>query len=149
LADLPLYQGIAVTGSVNQNGEIQAVGGVNQKIEGFYAVCKHKGLDGRQGVIIPRQNISQLMLSDETIAAVEAGTFHIWAVETIDEGLEIVTGIPAGTREDSGKFTKGSVHERVDRKLSAWSARRVHYGGEIDRDNTFRKVRSPRRRKEL
>lgn len=149
MADLPLYQGIAVTGSVNQNGEIQAVGGVNQKIEGFYAVCKHKGLDGRQGVIIPRQNVSQLMLSDEVIAAVETGAFHVWAVATIDEGLEIVTGVPAGIREESGKFTSGSVHELVDKKLSSWSARRAYYGGETDRDNTPKRFRSPRRRREI
>ncbi len=94
LSGLPIYQGIAVTGSVNQHGEIQAVGGVTSKIEGFFAVCKAKGLTGEQGIIIPASNVPNLMLEQEVIDAVRAGQFHIWAVHTIDEGMELLTGVP-------------------------------------------------------
>lgn len=126
LAEVPLQQGIAVTGSVNQNGEIQPVGGVNYKIEGFYKVCKKKGFTGEQGVIIPKQNIGQLMLDEEIIKAATAKLFHIWAISHIDEGLEILTGIPAGTRDEKGKFTEGSIHCRVDEKLRLWNSRRTN-----------------------
>lgn len=128
LADVPIYQGIAVTGSVNQNGEIQPVGGVNQKIEGFFQVCKEKGLDGSQGVIIPRQNVGQLMLSDEVITAVKERQFNIWAVEHIDQGLEILTGRESGQRNLAGNFPSDSIHDRVDKKLSAWSQKRSSAG---------------------
>lgn len=124
LADVPIYQGIAVTGSVNQNGEIQPVGGINQKIEGFFQVCQEKGLDGSQGVIIPQQNVGQLLLSDEVIIAVKKRRFHIWAVEHIDEGLEILTGQESGQRSTVGYFPPGSIHDRVDKKLAAWSQKR-------------------------
>lgn len=121
LAEVPIYQGIAVTGSVNQNGEIQPVGGVNQKIEGFFKVCKEQGLNGKQGVIIPKQNIAQLMLDEEVIEAVKAKKFNIWAVEHIDEGLEILTGMPAGKKDKNGKYPPGTVHYLVDNKLRSWS----------------------------
>lgn len=124
LAHVPIYQGIAVTGSVNQNGEIQPVGGVNQKIEGFYKTCRDKGLNGRQGVIIPRQNIANLMLDEEIVEAVRQKKFTIWAVEHIDEGLEILTGLPAGKKDHSDCFETGSVHYLVNRKLQEWSSRR-------------------------
>jgi len=125
LAGIPIYQGIAVTGSVNQNGEIQAVGGVNQKIEGFFRVCKAKGLNGKQGVIIPRQNVEQLMLEPEVVEAVKSKLFNVWAVEHIDEGLEILTGKPAGKRGEGERFTADSVHYLVNQRLSEWSFRRV------------------------
>jgi len=121
LAEVPINQGIAVTGSVNQNGEIQPVGGINEKIEGFFAVCQSNGFTGKQGVIIPRQNIRNLMLSDEVVEAVRARKFNIWAVEHIDQGLEIITGISAGCRDDRGNFTYGSIHYLVDKKLKEWS----------------------------
>ncbi|MGI6435451.1 MAG: Lon protease family protein [Syntrophomonadaceae bacterium] len=124
LANVPIYQGIAVTGSVNQNGEIQPVGGVNQKIEGFFKTCQDKGLNGRQGVIIPQQNITQLMLDDNVVEAVRQRRFNIWAVEHIDQGLEILTGMPAGSRDERGYFTPDSVHFRVNQKLQQWTERR-------------------------
>ncbi|HEY7348448.1 MAG TPA: ATP-binding protein [Ktedonobacterales bacterium] len=117
LADLPLAQGIAVTGSVNQHGEIQAVGGVNAKIEGFFAVCKAKGLTGDQGVILPAANVPNLMLEEVVIDAVRAGQFHIWGVCTIDEGIELLTGRPAGERVADGQYPEGTVHRLVEDRL--------------------------------
>lgn len=117
LTGLPIEQGIAVTGSVNQYGEIQPIGGVNEKVEGFFAVCKAKGLTGKQGVIIPVQNIAELQLKQEVIDAISAGKFHIYPVSTIDEGIEILTGKPAGSEVPKGGFTKGSVFDLVDKAL--------------------------------
>ncbi len=117
LSGLPLRQEIAVTGSVNQLGKIQPIGGVNYKIEGFYAVCKAKGLTGNQGVIIPKTNERHLMLKDEVVEAVRNGLFHIWSVETVDQGIEILTGVPAGERLPDGRYPEGSVNFLVDRKL--------------------------------
>ena len=102
LAGIPINQGIATTGSVNQKGEIQAIGGVNEKIEGYFEICKLKGLTGSQGVIIPKQNIQNLNLDDEVVNAVKNGKFHIYAVSNIDEGLEILTGVPAGKKDVPG-----------------------------------------------
>ena len=99
LSGVPIKQGIAVTGSVNQHGEIQPIGGVNQKIEGFFDVCKAKGLTGDQGVMIPVQNVKNLMLRQDVVEAVRQGKFHIYAVSTIDEGIEILTGMPAGRKD--------------------------------------------------
>lgn len=117
LSGIPIKQSIAVTGSVNQKGEVQPIGGVNQKIEGFYMCCKHAGLDGGQGVMIPFANVKDLMLRQEVVDAVEKGDFTIWAVKTIDEGIEILTGTRAGARSRSGAYTRGSVYDRVDKKL--------------------------------
>jgi lon-related putative ATP-dependent protease len=117
LSGLPIHQGLAVTGSVNQKGQVQAIGGVNQKIEGFFEVCKTKGLTGRQGVLIPRANMKNLMLKREVIQAVEAGRFHIYPVETIEAGIETLTGVPAGTPDDKGNYPPESVYGRVQKKL--------------------------------
>lgn len=117
LSELPLKQDIAVTGSVNQKGEIQAIGGVNQKIEGFYSVCKVKGLTGTQGVIIPKQNIKDLMLKNEVIKAVKQKKFHIYSVETIDEGIEILTGVKAGQQDKKGQYEQGTVNWLVNHKI--------------------------------
>lgn len=117
LSEIPIKQGIAVTGSVNQGGDVQAIGGVNEKIEGFFDVCKAKGLSGEQGVLIPSTNVAHLMLREDLVSAVKAGQFHIWAVKTINEGIEILTGTPAGARDDGGHFPAGTVSERVDRRL--------------------------------
>lgn len=117
LADLPLDQGIAVTGSVNQHGKIQPIGSVNEKIEGFYAVCKAKGLTGKQGVIIPEANRKNLMLKPEVITAVEKSHFHIWSITSIDQGIEILTGVKAGKRKKEGRWPKGSVNDLVDQRL--------------------------------
>jgi lon-related putative ATP-dependent protease len=117
LSGIPIRQGIAVTGSVNQRGQIQPIGGVNEKIEGFYAVCKAKGLTGEQGVVIPAANIKNLMLKEEVIEAVREEKFHVWAVTTVDEGIELLTGIPAGEKQEDGFWPEGTVNYRVDRRL--------------------------------
>ncbi|MBN2244825.1 MAG: AAA family ATPase [Candidatus Aminicenantes bacterium] len=117
LSKLPLRQDIAVTGSLNQLGEIQPIGGINEKIEGFFQVCKAKGLNGKQGVIIPQLNIKNLMLKKEVITAVKAGKFHIYPIKTIDEGIEILTGIEAGVRNSEGAFEEGTVNYLVDKEL--------------------------------
>lgn len=117
LADLPVKQSIAVTGSVDQHGAVQAIGGVNEKIEGFFDLCKMRGLSGEQGVIIPRSNAQELMLREDVVEAVKMGQFHVWAASTIDEGIEILTGIPAGERTESGRFPEGTVNGRVDQRL--------------------------------
>jgi ATP-dependent Lon protease len=121
LANLPLRQDIAVTGSVNQNGEIQPIGGVNQKIEGFFSVCKARGLTGKQGVVIPHQNKKDLMLRPEVVQAVRRGKFHIYAIEHVDDGLEILTGRKAGKRMKTGAFEKDSVHHLVEKTLAEYS----------------------------
>jgi lon-related putative ATP-dependent protease len=119
LANVPIKQGIAVTGSVNQWGHIQAIGGVNEKIEGFYYVCKENGLTGEQGVIIPHQNIKNLMLNQEVIEAVKGEKFHIWGVETIAEGIEILTGIHAGNeRNEEGSFPEGTLFRKVEDRIN-------------------------------
>jgi predicted ATP-dependent protease len=117
LSGLPIKQSIAVTGSVNQKGEVQAIGGVNEKIEGFFEVCKANGFTGQQGVLIPESNIQNLMLKEEIVDAVRAGKFHIYSANTIDEGIEILTGIKAGERRPDGTFTDGTVNYRVDKQL--------------------------------
>ncbi|MGZ5497136.1 MAG: Lon protease family protein [Candidatus Aminicenantales bacterium] len=117
LSGLPLRQDLAVTGSLNQRGEIQPIGGVNEKIEGFFGVCKAKGLTGTQGVIIPHQNVQNLMLRSEVVAAVKDGKFHVYPVKSIDEGIEILTGVEAGAPDAAGEYPDGTVHGLVDREL--------------------------------
>jgi ATP-dependent Lon protease len=117
LAGLPIRQDTAVTGSINQKGEIQPIGGVNEKIEGFYDVCSARGLKGTEGVIIPVQNVPDLMLDSEVVAAVEEGRFHIYPVRHVDEGIEILTGVKAGRKLKSGKYQKGTVNEMVRQTL--------------------------------
>ena len=117
LSGLGINQGIAVTGSVNQAGEVQAIGGAIFKIEGFYDVCKAKGLTGKQGVMLPRDNLKNLVLRDEVVEAVRKGKFHVWAVSTIDEGIEVLTGVPAGQRGKDRAYPKGSVHHLVEQRL--------------------------------
>ncbi len=117
LSVLSLRQDIAVTGSVNQNGEIQPIGGVNQKIEGFFDVCRSRGLTGKQGVMIPHQNVGDLMLRKDVVEAVAAGKFHIYPVQTIDQGIEILTGVPAGEKTKEGTYPPETVNYLVDQKL--------------------------------
>ncbi len=123
LAEVPIRQSFAVTGSVNQWGEVQAIGGANEKIEGFFDVCKARGLDGQQGVLVPRANVQHLMLREDVIEAVKAGKFAIYAVDTIDQGIEILTGIKAGTRGDDGSFEADTVNRRVEEKLREFAER--------------------------
>jgi lon-related putative ATP-dependent protease len=127
LSEIPIRQELAVTGSVNQHGDIQPIGGVNQKIEGFYDVCKLKGLTGKQGVLIPAENVDDLMLRDEVISAVAKGQFHIYPVGTVEQGIEILTGVSAGKHASNGKFTLG-VFARVDARLHdmAQTMRKFH-----------------------
>jgi lon-related putative ATP-dependent protease len=117
LSGLPIKQSIAVTGSVNQKGEVQAIGGVNEKIEGFYEVCKVKGLSGHQGVIIPESNVQNLMLKEEIVDSCKAGKFSVYPVKTIEEGIEILTEVRAGTRLPDGTFEEGTVNYMVDKRL--------------------------------
>jgi lon-related putative ATP-dependent protease len=123
LAEVPIKQSYAVTGSVNQWGEVQAIGGVNEKIEGFFDVCKARELSGDQGVLIPRANVQHLMLREDVVEAVKAGKFAIHAVDTIDQGIEILTGIKAGTRGSDGEFELGTLNRRVEDKLRAFAER--------------------------
>lgn len=121
LSGMPINQSIAVTGSVNQKGFIQPIGGVNEKIEGFYQVCKKRGLDGSHGVIIPIQNVRNLHLSDEVINSVKEGNFHVYAISTIDEGIEILTGVPAGKKNKDGKFPAGTIKYLAYEKLKQYN----------------------------
>jgi predicted ATP-dependent protease len=112
-----------VTGSVNQKGEIQAIGGVNEKIEGFFEICKAKGINGDQGVLIPASNVINLMLKEEVVDAAQKGRFHLWSVENIDEGIEVLTGTTAGQRQKDGAFPEGTVNYLVDKRLRELSER--------------------------
>ena len=123
LSGVAIKQGIAVTGSVNQRGMVQAIGGVNHKIEGFFAVCRAQGLTGEQGVMIPKSNERHLMLHEDVIEAVNAGQFHVWSVETIEQGIEILTGVKAGQRGKNGRFSKGSIYNMVDDRLRKMAER--------------------------
>jgi predicted ATP-dependent protease len=118
LGRVPIQQGIAVTGSVSQKGEIQPVGGVTRKIEAFFDICRYKGLTGRQGVMIPAKNTRNLMLKQEVIDAVKEGKFHIWAISTIEEGIGILTGMEAGTLQPDGTYPEGTLFKRVDDRLT-------------------------------
>jgi predicted ATP-dependent protease len=117
LSGVPIKQNIAVTGSVNQKGEIQPIGGVNHKIEGFFQVCRAKGLNGEQGVLIPAGNLENLMLHEEVVEAVRQGKFHVYAAKSIDEGIEILTGTPAGERQADGSYPEGTINYLVDKRL--------------------------------
>jgi len=121
LSGIPIKQSIAVTGSVNQKGQIQPIGGVNEKIEGFFQICQMRGLDGSHGVMIPVQNINNLQLSDEVVDAVKNKKFHIYAVSTIDEGIEVLTGVPAGKKDKDGKFPAGTVNYLAYEKLKKYA----------------------------
>jgi predicted ATP-dependent protease len=123
LSEVPIRQDLAVTGSVNQNGEIQAIGGINQKIEGFYDVCRLKGMTAKQGVLMPKANLRNLMLRPDVVQAIKDGKFHIYGVSTIDEGIEVLTGVPAGERGPDGRYPEDSINGRVERKLRQFSER--------------------------
>ena len=128
LADVPVNQGYAVTGSVNQWGEVQAIGGVNHKIEGFFDVCKARGLSGKQGVLIPQSNVQHLMLREDIVAACEAGQFKIFSVDTIDRGIEILTGVAAGARGEDGAYPADSINGRVEARLRLYAERARNFG---------------------
>jgi len=134
LSDLPIKQSIAVTGSINQRGQVQAIGGVNEKVEGFFDVCKAKGLAEEQGVIIPQSNVRHLMLKEEVVEAVKQGLFHVYAVETVDQGMEILTGVQAGVRGTDGTFAEGTINARVDARLGKL-AEDLHKFGAIEEES--------------
>ncbi len=130
LAKVPVRQWIAVTGSVNQHGQVQAVGGVNQKIEGFFEVCKQRGLTGQQGVLIPEANKGQLMLRKDVLEATEQGKFHIYAVKHIDEGIEILTGVPAGERNENGEYPEKTINHKVEERLRSFARSAKEFSGQ-------------------
>lgn len=127
LSGIPVKQGIAVTGSVNQKGEIQPIGGVNEKLEGFFDICKHNGLTGFQGAMIPKQNVDNISLNTEIVEAVKNGMFHIYPVSTIDEGIEILTGMPAGTYDKEKGYPKNSIYYLVEQKLNDYAEKSRKY----------------------
>ena len=128
LAEIPIRQSLAVTGSVNQHGQVQAIGGVNEKVEGYFDVCRARGLTGQQGVLIPASNVRHLMLRHDVVKAVADGKFHIYPVETIDQGIEILTGAPAGERDGAGHFPEGTVNHRVEARLIELAEERRAFG---------------------
>jgi predicted ATP-dependent protease len=134
LSGIPIYQGIAVTGSVNQKGEVQAIGGVNEKIQGYFEVCKMHKLNGKQGVIIPESNVNNLMLGEEVISAVKKGKFNIWAVDKIEDGIRILTGVTAGQQHKDGSFTKDSIFAKVQERITEFSRRSKRFGKTLDKD---------------
>ena len=118
-----------MTGSVNQHGQLQAIGGVNEKIEGFFRLCSEKGLTGDQGVLIPEANVVHLMLSEDVLEAIRAGRFQVWAARTVDEGIELLTGIPAGERTPEGAYPPSSVNGLIDARLRELAeTARAHHG---------------------
>jgi predicted ATP-dependent protease len=125
LSGLPIKQSIAVTGSVDQFGNIQPIGGANEKIEGFFKYCSYRGLTGEQGVLLPKQNILNLMLDQEVLDAVGKGLFHVWAVETIEQGIEILTGVPAGVPDEKGFYPEKTLYARVMEQLKTWGEKAI------------------------
>jgi lon-related putative ATP-dependent protease len=128
IAEAPVKQSLAVTGSVNQHGQVQAIGGVNEKIEGFFDLCRTRGLTGDHGVLIPASNVKHLMLRSDVVEAVEKGEFHIYPVETVDQGIEILTGLQAGERDEEGNYPQGSLNHRVEARLAQLAERRQQLG---------------------
>ena len=127
LSGVPIKQSIAVTGSVNQKGEVQAIGGVTDKIEGFFKICKEKGLNKENGVLIPTSNVKNLTLSNEIVEAVKKGEFHIYPISTIDEGIEILTGVEAGQMDGKGNYPEGSINYLVSQKLEKYALNSAKY----------------------
>jgi predicted ATP-dependent protease len=127
IAEVPIKQSLAVTGSVNQHGRVQPIGGVNEKIEGFFDVCKARGLTGEQGVLIPASNVKHLMLRQDVVEAVSAGQFHVYPIEFIDQGIEILTGKPAGERDEGGNYPTNSINGQVEQRLGELAAKRAEF----------------------
>ena len=134
IARAPIKQSLAVTGSVDQHGNVQVIGGVNEKIEGFFDVCQARGLTGEQGVLIPQGNVKNLMLKQEVIDAVQAGQFHIYPVSHVDQGIEILTGIPAGERDEEGNYPEGTINQRVEARLAELAEKRAHFSREDEEE---------------
>ena len=141
LSGVPLKQYIAVTGSVNQKGEVQAIGGVNQKIEGFYDCCGKAELNGQQGVLIPESNVKDLMLRKDVVEAVKKGKFHVYSVKTIDEGIEILTGKKAGEMKPNGTYPKGTINAMVNEKLRELAEGLKNFGEEEKQEDNKKRNR--------
>ncbi len=139
ISGLPIRQWFAVTGSVNQYGEVQAIGGVNEKIEGFFDLCSERGLDGRQGVLIPASNVSNLMLRQDIVKAVEEGKFSIWPVSHVDQGIEILTGVPSGEQDEAGVWSPGSVNARIVERLDAMTKKQKEFDSDLENDDEEKK----------
>lgn len=136
ISGVPIHQGIAVTGSVSQKGEVQPIGGVTRKIEGFFDICQHKGLNGKQGVMIPEKNVNNLMLRRDVVEAVQKGKFHIYPVTIVEEGIEILTGMKAGELQEDGTYPEGTLFRKVDDKLKEMAEMEKEFGkGKEDEDN--------------
>jgi predicted ATP-dependent protease len=127
LASVPIRQSLAITGSVNQYGRVQPIGGVNEKIEGFFDICKARGLDAEQGVIVPRSNVKHLMLREDVVAACAEGRFRVYAVDNVDEAIELLTGVPAGEADERGQVPAGSINFLVAARLAELTALRQAY----------------------
>ncbi|AKH19125.1 Lon protease family protein [Sedimenticola thiotaurini] len=130
MGDIPLKQSLAITGSVNQHGQMQAIGGVCQKIEGFFDICQARGLTREHGVIIPTANVKDLMLKQEIVEAAEAGLFKVYAVEHVEQAMELLTGLPAGVPDEEGLFPEGSINYLIQLRLAEWITLRLHYAGQ-------------------
>jgi predicted ATP-dependent protease len=124
IGQIPIKQSLAVTGSVDQSGRVQAIGGVNEKIEGFFDLCRERGLTGEQGVLIPATNVKNLMLRTDVVEAVSAGKFQIYPIAHIDEGIEMLTGVPAGTPDRRGRYPRGTVNWAVAHRLAQMAKKR-------------------------
>jgi len=139
LSGVPIKQNIAVTGSINQKGEVQAIGGVNEKIEGFYDCCRKKGLTGKQGVIIPQSNVKDLMLRKDLVEAVKKGKFYVYSVNNIDEGMEILTDKKAGQANTGGRYPKGTINYLVNERLQQLAYGLTKFGKEDNKQNNKKK----------
>ena len=138
LSGLPINQGIAVTGSVNQRGDVQAIGGATFKIEGFFDVCKAQGLTGSQGVVIPKDNIKNLVLKDEVTQAARDGKFAIYAVSTVEEGIEVLTGVPSGEPDTEGEYPEGTVYYQIAKRLEYLASKAKEISARSDsKDGAF------------
>jgi predicted ATP-dependent protease len=145
LGEVPVRQGRAITGSVNQHGQVQPIGGVNEKIEGFFDVCRAAGLTGDQGVLVPASNVKHLMLRADVVEAAEKGLFHVWPIGTVDDGIELLTGVPAGERDAEGRYPEGTVNRRVDDRLAAFAEKARSFGrGGSTANNGTRTAETPK-----
>jgi lon-related putative ATP-dependent protease len=129
ISDVPIKQNLSVTGSVNQHGQVQAIGGVNHKVEGFYDLCAARGLTGDQGVLIPASNVKNLMLRQDVVDAISEGKFHVYPVEAIDRGIEILTGVPAGGRDEAGNYPEESINYLVEQRLQGMAEKAREMSG--------------------
>jgi predicted ATP-dependent protease len=147
LAGIPIRQSLAVTGSVNQHGRVQVIGGVNEKIEGFFDICKSRGLDGSHGVLIPAENVQQLMLREDVVSAVRERKFNVYPIASIDEAIELLVGVPAGQRDADGAYPEGSVNRLVEQRLQAFAEARRRFDHPHEQVSPWRQRVAARTRK--